>query len=615
MAALCGTLVFLCIASPAPSAQAAPSVVAVWSSSVFSVSARLQGQVNPNGTPTTYHFEYLTKAAYDANLAASKDPFDGALRSPTSTEVNLGSGANPVSLLQFLSNLTPDTAYRYRVVTDPASSPPDTAHAFTTQAIGGGSVLLDGRGWEMVSPVDKNGGEVESPGALLGGGVLQAATAGSQVTYSSGASFDKGAGGAPPANQYIATRGAGGWSSQDIDPPIFSDTYNAPDGGVPYQLFSEDLTRGVLLNGNHCRGDASGCAVANPPLTGTDAPAGYQNYYLREGGGFAALLGSSNAGFLDLAPADFDLRFAGASPDLSHIVVSTCAKLTADATEVAAGSGCDPAEQNLYEWSAGSGLGLLNGAATGASLAAPRGRSQATAPASTGPTPPATSTSTTAPATTRSMRRPPSRPLRATAPPPSTPRPAPSTAMTPPPTPQRRPRKRRGRSARRLCERRRRLLPGRLRPAALAQRRWDHPARPRRRGRPKQLPAEHRNRSGQRRRHKAPLRLQRLPAQRLRQHRPRQLRLFAASPPVICDSQVYLYDAARSGNPHLPLLQPDGRATDRRLERPRLDPQRQRPRLHRLLQAPRPLRRRATRLLRFPRRDRRHRHQQRRRRL
>ena len=359
--------------APAASASGPPVVIAAWSSSVFSASARLQGQVNPNGTATTYHFEYIAKAAYDANLAASKDPFAGALRSPTSTEVPLGSGTNPVSLLQLLSNLTPDTAYRYRVVTDPASASPDTVHTFVTQAIGGASVLLDGRGWEMVSPVDKNGGEVEPPGALLGGGVLQAGVAGSAVTYSSGASFDPGAGGAPPANQYIATRSAGGWSSQDVDPPIFSDTYNAPDGGVPYQLFSADLARGVLLNGNHCRGDATGCAVANPPLTGTDAPAGYQNYYLREGGGFAALLGSSNAGFLDLAPADFDLRFAGASPDLSHIVVSTCAKLTADATEVAAGSGCDPAAQNLYEWSAGNGLSLLNGAVTGASLAVPAG--------------------------------------------------------------------------------------------------------------------------------------------------------------------------------------------------------------------------------------------------
>jgi hypothetical protein len=335
-----------------------PAIGAAWTSQVVSNTARLNAQVNPNGVFTTYHFDYITEDAYDANGGS----FAGASRVPSASDANIGSGSSPVTVTQLLSSLTPDTAYRYRVVTTPASATPDTAHSFTTQSIGGASVLADNRGWEMVSPVDKNGGEVEPPGALFGGGVLQAAAAGAAVAFSSRTSFDQGAAGAPPASQYIATRSPAGWSSRDIDPPIFSDTFNAPDGGVPYQLFSADLARGVLLDGDHCRGDATGCAVANPPLAGTDAPTGYQNYYLRDNGagGFTALLGSANAGFLDLAPADFDLRFAGASPDLGHIVISTCAALTANATEVAGSPGCDPAKQNLYEWSSGAGLSLVN---------------------------------------------------------------------------------------------------------------------------------------------------------------------------------------------------------------------------------------------------------------
>jgi hypothetical protein len=51
------------------------------------------------------------------------------------------------------------------------------------------------------------------------------------------------------------------------------------------------------------------------------------------------------------------------------VVLSTCAKLTLEATEVPQGSGCDQGERNLYEWSAGTGaLKLLNfapGEATG----------------------------------------------------------------------------------------------------------------------------------------------------------------------------------------------------------------------------------------------------------
>ena len=39
--------------------------------------------------------------------------------------------------------------------------------------------LPDGRGWEMVSPVNKNGGSIQSFGANFGGGVIQAAAQGS----------------------------------------------------------------------------------------------------------------------------------------------------------------------------------------------------------------------------------------------------------------------------------------------------------------------------------------------------------------------------------------------------------------------------------------------------
>ena len=59
-------------------------------------------------------------------------------------------------------------------------------------------------------------------------------------------------------------------------------TAPTPDG-VPYQLFSTDLSRGLLLNGTHCRAEEGLCPISNPPLPGTDAPAGYQNYYLASG--------------------------------------------------------------------------------------------------------------------------------------------------------------------------------------------------------------------------------------------------------------------------------------------------------------------------------------------
>jgi hypothetical protein len=354
------TLLAVLWLSTARAQAVAPTVDSAWASVVFSSTARLSAKVNPNSLFTTYHFDYIPKSTYDGNVASGKDPFLGALRIPPVTDANVGSGSSLVNVTQLLSGLSPDTAYRYRVVAKNSSGTTNGSPLlFITQSTGGGSVLADGRAWEMVSPVDKNGGEVNLPQAIAGGGVLQAAANGQSVTYGSEASFAGGAG-APPASQYIATRISGGWSTQNITAPIFSGTYDADEQGVPHQLFSGDLARVLLLNGDHCRGDGSDCAVANPPLAGTSAPAGYQNYYLREGGSFSALLGSANAGFLSLEPSDFDLRFAGASPDLRYGVLSTCAALTAHATEVPEGGGCDPDQENLYLYSPGGALSLVN---------------------------------------------------------------------------------------------------------------------------------------------------------------------------------------------------------------------------------------------------------------
>ncbi|HEX3324105.1 MAG TPA: hypothetical protein VHR65_03045, partial [Solirubrobacterales bacterium] len=220
--------------------------------------------------------------------------------------------------------------------------------------------LPDARGWELVSPPDKNGGAIQGPERNHGGGVLQAAAAGNgAITYSSSSSFGGyGAQGAPQGSQYISRRSAGGWATQNITTPVLSGSYGNDPNGVPYQLFSPDLARALLLNGVHCRGEGTGCPVANPPLPGTEAPAGFQNYYLRddEDNGFTAALNSANDSELGLSASQFNLAFAGASPDLRHVVLSTCAKLTAEATEQPV---CESGGPNLYEWSGGA-LRLIN---------------------------------------------------------------------------------------------------------------------------------------------------------------------------------------------------------------------------------------------------------------
>jgi hypothetical protein len=340
---------------------------------VLANTAKLSARIDPSALTTSYHFDYIPKAAYEANVAAAKDPFTGASKAPAGTDPNLGS-LLPVTVNQQLFGLTPDTAYRYRALAkNSAATTPGPTLSFTTQPLPGAALLADGRGWEMVSPVDKNGGQIAEPGAIAAGGVLQAAAQGGAVTYGSSASFGAGAQGAPTASQYLATRSPSGWATQNLTVAIFSGSFDTETQGVPYQLFSADLSRGLLLNGKHCRGEeAVGCPVVNPPLPGTDALAGYQDYYLRGGSGFEALVGASDLANTDIPATQFELSLQGTSENLSHAVLSSCAALTPDATEVPLGEGCDPGKPNLYLWSQGAGLELVN-VAPGAKLAAQGG--------------------------------------------------------------------------------------------------------------------------------------------------------------------------------------------------------------------------------------------------
>jgi hypothetical protein len=336
-----------------------PLVPASWASLVFASSARINAEVVPNGLLTSYHFEYLTFSAYSANLTAGKEGFSGATKVPV-LDASIGA-TGTVAVNQSLSGLQVATAYRYRVVAkNSGGTTPGPDRLFVTYGAAS-SALPDGRAWEIVSPLDKNGGEVAAPGALGGGGVLQAAASGGVATYGSATSFGGGAG-APPGSQYVSSRGAGGWGTVNGSPSLYSGSYGAGDEGVPFQLFSPDLERGLLLNGNSCRDGSSGCAVPNPPPPGSDAPTSYQDYFLRDAAGnLVALIGTSDVLFSQVSPADFEVHLAGATPDLTNVVLSTCSALTAEATEVPLGAACDPQRPNLYRWSSSSGsLQLVN---------------------------------------------------------------------------------------------------------------------------------------------------------------------------------------------------------------------------------------------------------------
>jgi hypothetical protein len=339
---------------------AAPAVGGSWATSVTASTAVLHAAVNPEALKTQYRFDYIDGAAYEANLAAGREAFFGSARVPAGSEANLPPSNTLEEVVQHVGALRPETLYHYRLVAKNASgTTPGPERELFTQTAVSSFVLPDDRGWEMVSPVEKNGGEVQGFGETLGGGTIQAAAQGGLLTYSSSSSFG-GAAGAFGSGQYIGRRQASGWSTENVSLPMVSGGYGSE--GVPYQLFSPDLGLGLVLNGRRCRSAGEACPVPNPPLAGTDAPAGYLDYYLRDdaGGTFAALLGESVLLDQPVSPSHFDVAFVGGSPSLSHVVLSTCAALTADAVSVPSGEdSCDASAPNLYERSS-NGLRLVN---------------------------------------------------------------------------------------------------------------------------------------------------------------------------------------------------------------------------------------------------------------
>jgi hypothetical protein len=344
------------------SAATAPQVEATWVTGVTATSAVLRAEVNPGGETSFYRFEYITLAAYEANAKAAKAPFSGAGKVPLSGSGGTGSDSAIEEVKpQPIGALSPASTYRFRIiVTNSVQTVTGPERSFATQAPTNAFALLDNRGWEMVSPIDKNGGAVQAPEAIFGGGVFQAAANGQSLTYSSADSFGQGAQGAPAGSQYLATHSSDGWQTQNITTPLLSGSYGSNPDGVPFQLFSGDLSHGLLSNGQRCRGQVGECPVPNPPLPGSAAVAGYRDYYLRSAdGSFKSLLTAGDLTHTSLGPEQFELDFVGSSEDLARVVLSSCAALTSTATEVAAPGGCAATKQNLYEWS-GSGLTSIN---------------------------------------------------------------------------------------------------------------------------------------------------------------------------------------------------------------------------------------------------------------
>jgi hypothetical protein len=326
---------------------------------VAATSATLGAQIDPGGAATTYHFEYIDQAGYEAALAESAlDPYAKGVSTPESASIGAGDTARPAEA--HIQELAAHTIYHYRVVATNALSPagvPGPDRTFTTQPAGGevngAGGLPDGREWELVSPAQDEGAAVEDFHEYP----LQAAAEGGAITYQATGAIEPGQQGNGDGNRVLSWRGPSGWSTRDLDIPRTERIFVHQGAGEEYKFFSADLAYGIveprgsfdpLLSPEasertpYLRSDFAGaemteaCASScyRPLLTAADVPPGTKFGGRETGGGTLA-----NEAYV---------RVLAVTPDLSSVVLnaSNPAFGTVALTQPASPSGD-------YVWTAG----------------------------------------------------------------------------------------------------------------------------------------------------------------------------------------------------------------------------------------------------------------------
>ena len=128
--------------------------------------ATLEATLSPEGAPTTYRFQYLTRAEYEAHgFAGCGSPANPAcVQGPEETLEEGGSpyeGLEARALSSQLEGLIPGTAYRFRLVAENADGETEAEAAFTTPAAVGIEAqwvsALDARGATLNAKLDPLG--------------------------------------------------------------------------------------------------------------------------------------------------------------------------------------------------------------------------------------------------------------------------------------------------------------------------------------------------------------------------------------------------------------------------------------------------------------------------
>ncbi len=219
------------------------------------------------------------------------------------------------------------------------------------------TTLPDGRAWELVSPPDKHGAPLEP--LTEEGGLIQSAAGGGAFAYVALGSVTGRPAGVrvPDFSQLVATRGAEGWTTQDVTTP--HEEVSILLAGFPseYQQFAEDLSAGVVepIGATPLSEQTTERTPYRRELTGgcakpvEAAPSPCYVPLVTAGN----VLAGTQFGGKELKPGSGlwgeGVEFRTATPDLSHIVLESPDVLTAGFAPGFKSAG----KPNLYELASG----------------------------------------------------------------------------------------------------------------------------------------------------------------------------------------------------------------------------------------------------------------------
>lgn len=326
-----------------------PGIDDQYASMVGTAEAEVGAQINPRfWNDTTYYVQYGGEECFQSEWQT------GCETTPAQTLTSKVLNRDVATAAIRVEGLAPDTTYYYRFVAESSGGGPvrgvggteaqdgeaGSFHTFAQplparidcpnqarrEEQADGPFLPDCRAFEMVSPVDKNGGDIATQQSIrfypaeldLVSGDGDSATFSSQATFANAVS-------APYSSQYFARRGSEGWQTEAISPPrteLFHPAGKAEnfEHDVQYKLFSSSLNEAFLMQ------------EADPPLDGCGVP-GYINWYRRDNltGSYEAITTVAPAG---AKPLTYLPEVQGASTDGMRTIFRAKGKLTPNAASI-----------------------------------------------------------------------------------------------------------------------------------------------------------------------------------------------------------------------------------------------------------------------------------------